>query len=260
MTTSELHLPALQVGGIILVRCGGVLDLSTYVHFRDSLLKHAADEPTALIVELDGDFEFGSTAIASVLSTVWMRVSEWPGVPVLVVATADRHRDTLVTSGVGRFVPYFSSLQAALDAVGKPPRRRLDRMTLPSTPGAGRYARDFARTTCVRWRLDSIADAAADVVGELVDNVVRHTASGPAIRLELRGERLTVAVGDLEPRLPKANDTHRPHGLGIVEALSHNWGSTPAWSGGKTVWAVLETPGGTRPVSPNVDHDDDDAG
>lgn len=251
MTTTAVRLSALRVGGITLVRARGVLDLATYACFRDSLLKYAADEPTALIVELDWDLEIASTPAVSLFTTVWMRVSEWPGVPVLIVATHRCHRDLLAFSGVGRFVPYFSTLQAALDAVGRPPRRRLDRMSLPATAASVRQGHDFVHDTCVRWGLAPIADDATTVADELVDNVVRHTVFGPEIRLELRRDRLTIAVRDADPLLPVVHEltpeTSGLRGLDVVEALSRTWGISPGWSGGKTVWAVLEVLGGARP-------------
>lgn len=240
MTTSEFNLSVMRVGGVALVRAEGVLDLSTYARFRDGLLKCAADEPIGLVVELDWDLEIANASVVSVFSTVWMRVSEWPGVPVLLVAIRSRHRDLLVHSGVGRFVPYFSSLQTALDAIDEPPYRRMDRMSLPPTTASVAQARDFVRRTCLRWDLAPIADDAAAVAAELVDNAVRHTVSGPAVRLELRRDKLTIAVKDTEPSPPVA-EANGTHGLDVVEALSRIWGSSPNSSGGKTVWAVLDT-------------------
>jgi hypothetical protein len=63
------------------------------------------------------------------------------------------------------------------------------------------------------------------------------------LRLELRGDRLSVAVRDASPELPSEpkTDTERPGGRGItiVDSLSRVWGCSPWPRGGKVVWAVI---------------------
>lgn len=246
MNAATLSLPITTVGGAAVVRPVGRLDLSTYAGFRDTLVKYAADEPTALVVRLGSDFECSSTSELSVLATVWMRVSEWPGVPVLVVAECARHLDALRVSGVARFVSTFPDLRAALDAVHRPRARRRHEMRLPLSLGSPRAARRFVRDTCARWALESVVDDAVLVTSELVENAVRHTGSAPVLRLELRRGQLAIAVSDDEARPPQPRPlTSRVpggRGLPLVAAMSRAWGWSPSPHGGKVVWAVLAVP------------------
>jgi anti-sigma regulatory factor (Ser/Thr protein kinase) len=244
-----ISLSVTSVDGTAVVETAGRLDLSTYAEFRDRLLKAAAEEPTALVVHLTEGFEVDSTAELSVFTTVWMRVSEWPGVPVLVAAGEERHRNALAVTGVARFVPLFRTVREALDAVCAPRTRRRHEVRLPRSSTAPRIARSFVRDTCARWNLTGIVDDAVLVVSELVENATRHTGSAPLLRLELRTDRFAVAVRDQDPRPPEPRPltTDQPGGRGmpIVAALSRAWGTSPHPGGGKVVWAVLMIPNGS---------------
>jgi anti-sigma regulatory factor (Ser/Thr protein kinase) len=250
MTTREIGLTTRQEDGCTVVRPAGRLDLSTYASFRDSLLKYAAEEPRAVIAELGDEFEIASPTLATVFSVVWMRVSEWPGVPVMVVSECDRHSAALTSSGVARFVPLHGTVRAALDAVGQPVERRRHEVTLPAAAVSSRLAREFVRGTCRRWGVEAVVDDAALIASELTENVVQHTSSAPVLRVELRGDRFTVAVRDDDPRSPQAREltTDRVGGRGIpiVEAISRAWGCSPAAHGGKVIWAVLALPSSRR--------------
>ncbi|WP_447007037.1 ATP-binding protein [Saccharothrix isguenensis] len=241
MTAFALH--RTDVDGVAVVRPVGLLDLTTYRQLRDGLLKCAADEPKAVIVRLDDGFECATPAFMSVFATVWMRVSEWPGVPVMLVGESPPHREALDNGGAGTLVPRFTALDAALDAVGQPPERRRDEIRLPETLVAGLLARNFVREACDRWLVDHFTGNAVTVATELVENAVRHGRSEPVLRLELRGGRLTVAVRDESAARPEESkaDALRPGGRGIsiVGSLSRVWGCSPWPLGGKVVWAVI---------------------
>ncbi|WP_433271961.1 ATP-binding protein [Actinosynnema sp. CS-041913] len=231
---------ALEAGAAV-VRPTGLLDLTTYVEFRDGLLKCALDEPLAVVVVLDEGFAFATPAAMSVFTTVWMRVSEWPGVPVLLVGASQPHRATLEEGGAGRYVRHFRSVADALTAAGERPVRRRDDTWLPDSAVAALLARRFVRETCRRWQLSHLLDAALLVASELVENAVHHARSAPHLRLELRADRLTIAVrDDAEPMRKKpATPWADGHGLSLVERFSRVWGSSPWPGGGKVVWAVL---------------------
>jgi anti-sigma regulatory factor (Ser/Thr protein kinase) len=228
--------------GASVVEATGRLDLSSYAEFRDGLLKCAAEEPTAIIVHLLDGFEARGTAELSVFATVWMRVSEWPGVPVMVVA-GDVLRATLRLSGIARFVPQFATVRSALDAVGAPRTRRRHEVQLPFSLATPRLARGFVRATCARWGVSSVLEDAVLVASELVENAVRHAESAPSLRLELRPGQFAVAVHDDDPTPPKPRPltSDQPDGRGIplVKGLSKAWGVSPSPRGGKVVWAVL---------------------
>lgn len=101
------------------------------------------------------------------------------------------------------------------------------------------------------WRLDPLIDAASLGISELLANVHRHAKPDKhcSVRLSHAADRLTVAVADNDPRLPKlAPATSEPlatagRGLAMVEAVSDSWGTDllPE-DGGKVVWFVLRTP------------------
>ncbi|MFD0206635.1 MULTISPECIES: ATP-binding protein [Saccharothrix] len=246
VTAFALH--RTDVDGAAVVRPTGRLDLTTYRELRDGLLKCAVDEPTAVIVRLDDGFECVTPVFLSVFATVWLRVAEWPGVPLMLVGESPGHRRALASSGrsgaaVGA-VPRFAGLRAALAAVGRPPERTRDEMQLPGELISGLLAREFVREVCERRSVTHFAHDAVTVATELVENAVRHARSAPVLRLELRGHRLTVAVRDESPDPPKEPKPEplRPRGWGltIVSALSRTWGCYPWPRGGKVVWAVLD--------------------
>jgi anti-sigma regulatory factor (Ser/Thr protein kinase) len=237
--------------GATVVEATGRLDLSSYAEFRDGLLKCAADEPTAVIVHLLDGFEARGTAELSVFATVWMRVSEWPGVPVMVVAD-DELRATLKHSGVARFVPQYPTVRLALDAVGEPRLRRRQEVQLPFSLATPRLARGFVRDVCARWDVLDLLDDAVLVASELVENAVRHAGSAPSLRLELRPTQFAIAVHDDDPTPPKPRpltcDQPGGRGMPLVEAVCKAWGASPSTRGGKVVWAVLPLPAHRRPV------------
>jgi hypothetical protein len=241
---TALALDRTDVGDAVVVHPTGLLDLTTYRELRDGLLKCAADAPAAVIVRLDDGFECATPAFMSVFTTVWLRVSEWPGVPVMLVGESARHQETLANGGAGRLVPRFTALDDALTAAGQPPNRRRDEIHLPESVVSGLLARQFIRDTCRRWQLEHLKGNAVTVATELVENAVRHGRSAPVLRVELRDGRLTIAVRDDSPQPPvdPPADTLRPGGRGItiVAALSRVWGCSPWPRGGKVVWAVLD--------------------
>ncbi|MCE6999153.1 ATP-binding protein [Saccharothrix sp. S26] len=237
-----LALHRTDIGGAAVVRPTGRLDLTTYRELRDGLLKCAVDEPTAVVVRLGDGFECATPAFLAVFATVRLRVAEWPGVPVMLVGESPSHRRALAANGM-RAVPRFTSLAAALAAVGRPPDRTCDETVLPDSPASGLLARRFVREACTRLRVTHFVHDAVTVATELVENAVRHGRSTPVLRLELRDGRLTVTVRDDNPdppREPKPEPRHpRGWGLTLVSALSRTWGCYPWPRGGKVVWAVL---------------------
>ena len=237
-----LALHRTDVGGAAVIRPTGVLDLTTYRDLRDGLLKNAVDEPTAVIVRLGDGFECATPVFMAVFATVRLRIAEWPGVPLMLVAESPKHRRALA-NGLSA-VPRFTELDAALAAVERPPERAHDETVLPDSLVSGLLARRFVREACDRWRVTHHVHNAVTVATELVENAVRHGRSTPTLRLELREHRLSVAVRDENPDPPREP---RPEprrgdgwGLTIVSALSRTWGCYPWPRGGKVVWAVLD--------------------
>lgn len=229
-----------RLGGLAVVRPRGRLDLSSYAAFRDGLLKLAAEEPAAIIVCLSSELNVATHTMLAVFTTVWMRVSEWPGVPVVLVPETVQHHADMRRSGITQFVPAYASMRVAVESVRRPPAHRRDTVELPLDPTAPRLARRFVRATCRRWDVPLITGDAVLVASELTENAVRHAGSPSVLRLELRPFALAIALRDLDPRPPE-----RPvpgHGVDIVDRVSRTWGWSPSFDGGKVVWAVLAVP------------------
>ncbi|SDW55449.1 hypothetical protein SAMN05421504_101887 [Amycolatopsis xylanica] len=229
---------------VTLVRPIGTLDVHSFPELRDTLLKCAVEQPTAVIVLMDG-LQVDQNQLYSVFVQAWMRAADWPGVPILLVAR-DRalyHRVSALPAA--RFVPVHTSVRKAVKAAGVPPRRRRAETTLPPMNGSSPLARQFVAKTCGEWDVRWMTYDAASVATELVENTLQHTDSEPVLRLELRKHLLTVAVSDESPRpavlTERRADGRLSLGLLVVAQCARVWGCTPTLSGGKVTWAVLPT-------------------
>ncbi|GLZ28799.1 hypothetical protein Lesp02_09890 [Lentzea sp. NBRC 105346] len=240
MIANLLSLDVSPFGRVTVVRPVGTLDLAGYPVLRDELLKLTTEEPAALVVRLDEEFFAPQQRMLAVFTTVWLKVSEWPGVPIVIVAETNRHRKALHASAVDRFVPVHATLSSAVASLARPSPHRVDRVRLPRSPAAPLYARTFVRDACKRWRVSLIADDVVVIASELVENAVQHAESEMVLRLELRPDGLSVAVRDEDPRPPTRLGLG--HGTDLVARLSRTSGWSPAFDGGKVVWAVLAHP------------------
>lgn len=245
---TDILLETADFAGVVMVTPVGRLDLSSYPTLRDGLLKHAANEPPALIVRLGADFEVASIAMYAVFTTVWMRISPWPDIPLVLLAESDTHRRALRHGGVSRFVPTCPDLAAALKSAERPPSRRFRRVVLPNSPTAPLLARSAVREACAQWHLPALANDAVLVVSELVENAVRHARSESTLRIELRRGGLSIAVRDDDPEpatlVPAEPLVPGHRGMELIDRISVAWGNSPSTDGGKIVWAVLAARGG----------------
>ncbi len=236
-------------GRNLVVRPVGELTPKTYEQLRDGLLKFAAEEPAAIVVDLASM----STTIASLLTvfpTVRDRINNWPGVPLVLAVTQQPLRTMLDYSAVPRFVPtYFSVTEAikGLDAAACRCRRQLQ---LPRDLASARLARRLVEQTCHGWGIPEMATNAAIVASELTDNMVSHARSDGWLRLDLRGNTLTIVVADADPRPPQLRipglRAAGGRGLLLVDKLSRTWGTAPRLPEGKVVWATLTVASKTR--------------
>jgi anti-sigma regulatory factor (Ser/Thr protein kinase) len=96
-----------------------------------------------------------------------------------------------------------------------------------------------------------LVDDVEILVSELVTNAVHATrALGQAapVRLWLLADaaRVLIIVWDASPQPPiragASTEAESGRGLLLVEALSHQWGTSGAPAGGKTVWALTAMP------------------
>jgi hypothetical protein len=220
----------------------GVLDLASYGQLRDALLKCALEIPRAVIVDVS-NLMVPTDATLAVFPSVWMQVSEWPGVPIMVVAGPELARRRIRHSPITRYVPVHANVAAALDAVTKVPARRRAVLELPYDPCSPAAARRFVNVVCTRWDITEAITDATMIASELVENAVRHAASESRLRLELRNQTFTIAVYDDNPTPvkmvePWTGATPRL-GLMMVSRLASTWNCAPTMSGGKVVWGVL---------------------
>lgn len=238
---SELVTDIVDVNGVTVVEVSGLLDTATYARLRMTLMKCAVEQPRALIVDV-GALAVGALSALTVFSAVATQVSQWPAIPVLLVASGPE-ADLLDTGHVSRFVPVYGNLAAAVAAAGDPPPRRVARRSLPNSLESARLARRFVEETCVGWSQPELSADAVMVANEFVENTLRHTYSAPSVRVELRRGLLTIAVYDDDPTpalLPEPGVTGPGRlGLTFVSKLARSWGCSPTLSGGKVVWAVL---------------------
>lgn len=107
---------------------------------------------------------------------------------------------------------------AAVHALATYPQshRRRARANLSATPDSVSQSRQLVEKWLTAWSQTDLISVTKVIVTSLVENVLKHTDSPPGLRLESKGDTVTVAVED----------------------DSRTWGTAPTPSG-KTVWAVI---------------------
>lgn len=218
----------------------GDLDATTYRGFRNDLVKFAMDEPRALILVID-QLRITSQASLTAISSAWLRIGDWPGVPIHLVARNADLRTTMTHSPLALYVPVHANMTAALAGLDDPPIRRRSEIELFPIATSSRLARRFVERTCEDWGISDRSTDAVEVATELVENAIVHAGTDMRLRLELHAGRLAVAVRDGCPReaVLRERGPRPANGLRLVSYLATAWGSTPDMSGGKVVWAVL---------------------
>lgn len=234
-----------ELQGATVVRPIGRLDVRTYPQLRDTLLKCAADQPRAVIVDADA-LEIAGDHLISVFVAVWMRMSQWSPVQLTVIP-GQANAVLFHHSAAQRFLTVHPSVSAALERLDETPRRCGTVLCLPPSHRSVRAAQRFVTETCRNWDIATLTADAVAVATELVANAALHAESPARLRLESWPGRLTVAVADDAPQLvelPRLTGQHAEgdRGLRLVARLAQVCGCSPAQSGGKVVWAVLRTP------------------
>jgi anti-sigma regulatory factor (Ser/Thr protein kinase)/anti-anti-sigma regulatory factor len=233
--------------GCVVVAFTGSIDLFGVSQIQRALLKDFSDQPFALICDLAG-VDSLDPVCATVFSTVANHpASRWPDTSFLLCGAQPPVAEILDRLQVPHFLQMYASLQDALDAaVARPPYLR-DELRLAPTPTAPAAARAFVREVCRYWQLArpdaTVMDRAMLVADELVTNAVVHSRTEMRLRLELRGDRLHIAVRDGSPGLLRlvAPDPQAEGGRGLwlIEQLARSWGVNRHPDGGKVVWCVL---------------------
>jgi anti-sigma regulatory factor (Ser/Thr protein kinase) len=131
-------------------------------------------------------------------------------------------------------------------------------MTFSGGLSSVREARRFLSAVLREWGTEDYEFAAPQVLSELATNAALHARSSYTVEVRLEEGCLQIGVTDASPRLPRvrsyAADATTGRGLGLVAALSSDWGA--ATNGcGKTVWARV-VPDGAALQSVDLGLDD----
>ncbi|EWM11290.1 ATP-binding protein [Kutzneria sp. 744] len=242
MTGSHLTVDVAHHGRAAIVRLAGEIGLRTVGHLRSALLKCLADEPSGVVVELDGT-TVGAPIALGAFGTLARRAAEWPGVLVALAVSDGTVRDLLRRTALDEAVPTFSTVAEAVRALGTMPERQHAVMELPAEIASAARARRFVNDTCEGWNVDGLCEDACLVASELVENAVHHARSQALLRLDLSRGILTISVRDDAPAPPRRHTVGTAptggRGMYIVDVIARAWGYAPTWAGGKVVWAVL---------------------
>lgn len=230
-------------GTVRLLAVDGVLDSSTYLKLRDAVIKAALEEPQAVLVDVNA-LDVPASSAWSVFTSARWHVSTWPDVPIALVCGHVGRRKTIARTGVTRYVPLHSTVEAAVAAVngGRGARRRV-RTDLSASLASLRSAREFVAEWLAEWSHQDLIAVATVVVNVFIENVLQHTASAPVLILESDGQMVFISVQD-QSSTPAARredpncGAEAVSGLAIVASLCRAWGSAPTPSG-KTVWAAI---------------------
>jgi len=122
--------------------------------------------------------------------------------------------------------------------------RQADLDPVPASVG---LARSLVRDSLAGFDGDA-RDVALLLTSELVTNAILHARTPVQLGVLVDGDRALICVADRLPESPalspRAHSHDRPggRGLALVEDLADTWGTT-TYTGGKTVWFVLQTAG-----------------
>jgi hypothetical protein len=240
-----LTISSTGVDGTCVLDTEGFLDSTSYLTLRDTIIKAALDEPRGIVIDVTKLVVPAPSAWAVFTSARW-HVTQWPHVPMALVCAHHEGRRALHHGGVDRYVPVYSAVHQAVGALsgvagGRERLRR--RAELPPARASVGLSRDLVADWLTKWGQPEFIPVAKLVVTVFVENVLEHTESAPAIRLESDGALVTLAVEDGSSLPALRREWSRRggddiSGLAIVAALCRGWGNAPT-SSGKTVWAVV---------------------
>jgi hypothetical protein len=150
--TDELSVYWWHHAGALAVVAEGSLGAGSYGRLRDTLLKAAADTPSAVIVDLDR-MDVASPVALALFPSVASKIAVWPGIPLILVVADEAKLHLLAEYRTRRYVPVQDSLEAAVPAIGDPPPRRVARIDLPYGSACFALTRDFVSEWCERWQV-----------------------------------------------------------------------------------------------------------
>lgn len=182
--------------GFVVASASGPVGRATSPSLVDDLVKLLTDGVPVLL-DVGGlrlDWAPAPEAFVTAVTTA----GGWPLARLVLFGagpgTADRLRSCRVTDAV----PLTVTAEEAVALAGARPARLSRGVGLPARPEAIPLAREFLRDTCERWGLPD-RDDVAQVVTELVTNVVTHAATPARLRLVLDRTGVRVSVRDHRP-------------------------------------------------------------
>jgi anti-anti-sigma regulatory factor len=122
---SLLTIDVTTVAGTYVLSVSGVLGGTTYIRLRDAIKQAALERPRAVIVDIKRLDVVGESAWA-VFPAAHRYITEGPDVPMALVCNADEGRKALCRNGIGRYVPAYATVDAAITELtgGSEPRYR----------------------------------------------------------------------------------------------------------------------------------------
>jgi anti-anti-sigma regulatory factor len=228
--------------GVTVLRLAGELDVHNYPQARDSVEKAALEAGSALIVDIDG-LRARDDRVWTLFTSARWDIQQWPEVALALVSTDPAVQWRLRDLSVAQYLPVYSSVTAAADAIadGDYSYRHRARERFGPQPFSVNSALMFVRDHLVAWSMRDKIAVASTVISVFAENALSHTRSGFDIRLEGTTDEIFVAVSDASPALAVRRERPLgscPTGLDIVSALCHRWGNTRTATG-KTVWARI---------------------
>ena len=243
MLTTEAE----TVHGNAVLRLSGVLHARTYLQVRDAVIKTALDVPTAVIVDVD-DLAVPDDRAWAVFTSARWHVHRWPQVVIALACSDAAVRERLEGLLISRYVPVFSSVAAAAQAIGDGNCRY--RLHASRKIGPHEFdikdAQSFITDHLMQWSMAPKIPVVLTVATIFVENALIHTGRECELRLETIDEDIVVAVSDAgtAPAIRRERaPAGVPTGLDVVAAICSHWGSSPMPTG-KTVWARIR-PGDT---------------
>jgi anti-anti-sigma factor len=228
---------------IAVVEFEGELDFDTAPTVYQALRKHLADQPAALVVDLTA-LVVRRTAALSALRAAFTSASEWPGLPLIVVAPDEAMQSMLRRAGLNRQAPIVAdhTCAFALAASHPVPLKQVLR-DLPPDPHVLKLVRNVVAEACLRWGIAATTASTQLVACELMSNAIEHARSPADFTIALRDRRVHVTVRDgssLMPRRTGPRGPGDPHGRGLVliDDLAASWGTVRTETG-KLVWAMV---------------------
>lgn len=234
---------------ITIVRLIGVLSIATMPRLRETLLKCLADQPKAVVVDLDL-LAVQHVVALNVFAVAATQASVWSGAQLILVSgPALEGRLKPRARVLARFVRIYPTMTVALASARRVPIRRLSVRFLSRTPDAAAIARHHVHQICSAWKCGILGEDAVAIADELVGHAFLRSQEDPILRMEIRRDLLTVSVINDQEGRRGSTASFEPFRRAIVTALAETWGSTRVMSGGTVVWAVLRDPASQEDVA-----------